>query len=176
MKSGLRYILLCFSMLYSVAGLFADDGRVVAAEQVAEQYLKYFFSLEVASVVKLTHPETVNAIYHHVKSDYLNSKAAGDLEGFKSRFFLATIPVKFEEWSPEKWYMEVIIASNGRAPAGALEILKQKTVDSIDSRRINDSTVEVFLTLGPPDPVPKSSLILKMHNGKWKVLGNGADG
>jgi len=176
MKIGLRHILVCFTFWYPITGVFADEGRVIAAEQVAEQYLKHFFSLEVEKAVKLTHPETVNALYQHVRSDYLNSKAAGDLQGFKSRLFLITIPGKFDEWSPEKWYVEVIIASNGRAPEEFQEVMKQKTVTAIDSLRIDDSTVEVFLRLGPPGPVPRSSLILKIHNGEWKVLGNGNNG
>jgi len=173
MNDSFRYIWICLLTFYAAAGLCADEQRVVAAEQVAEQYLRFFFAVEMEGAVELTHPEAVVALYQGLRSEYLKSKSAEDLDGFKQGFFLETIPTEFEEWSPEKWYVMVVTASNSRAPPEALQAMKHKTVEAFGSRRIDDSTAEVFLKLGPPGAAPRSSLILKMLNGEWKVLGSG---
>jgi hypothetical protein len=164
-------------LMASIAYAGQTQG-IKEAENVAVRYMRAYFSVEMEKVADLTHPDTINAFYNTFNQELKKAIESGSEKEFLTQGGLKLNSSKLKSMSPRDLFTYVVESNNLRAPAKYHELMKQTTIAVLKSEQIDRDSAKVFLRFTNPSGSRSEytgGLLLRIHNGEWKVLSNTAD-
>jgi hypothetical protein len=137
-----------------------------------------FYNVEMEKVANLAHPQTLNAFHKIFNQELEKAIQTGSGKEFLAKSGLNIDSFKLKSMSARDLFIYVVTSNNMRAPAKHRELMKQTKIVVLKSELIDMESAKVLLRFVNPNGSPSGhtgGLLLRIHNGEWKVVSNTTD-
>lgn len=157
--------------VFLLGGLKADDTDSLAdAERVARQYLTAFYTGDLETAARLTHPE----LLAKTKRDFLQKAQAGMLDDSPFGEFVTSMEFgELMQIPSSNLFVKIQELSRASTPPQAIEAMQMAQINVVSSERVSEALVQVLLNVVVPTAKggreQDSPVYLKKFNDDYRV-------